>query len=96
MSEVQEFLQQLREESRKIAPDYPNISQDLSPYEHLWAITSSYEGTKLANEDCHRYIRFLLEQLGWTPLEGIERYQQAGHNLCNHKLLNHNTPGGVK
>ena len=61
----------LREKSREIAPDYPSIQNDLEPWEHLWAITSSYEGTSQANEDCHQFIRYLGAKLGKNTPEEV-------------------------
>ncbi len=53
-----EELKTLKLLAEKIAPDYPNI-KTVGPFELLWAIESAYEGTELANKDCHEYIKKL-------------------------------------
>lgn len=80
-----DIVELLREKSRLIAPEYPNIQDDLEPWEHLWAITASYEGTSLANDDLHAYIKFLLGHLGWTLPEGIEKYKTFQGNKNERK-----------
>lgn len=62
------LCQAIKEKAVQIAPDYPEVGK-LSPYEHLYAITSSYEGTDLANKDCHLLIDHLRERLGMTKVE---------------------------
>lgn len=68
----EQFLSLLRERSRELCPDYPNIQKDLEPWEHLRALTASLEGTILANEDCHKFINHLRSKLGWTKEQVVE------------------------
>lgn len=63
------FFKKLREDAVEIATDYPKVAE-CDPWEQLYAIKSSYQGTKAANDDLHRVIRLLLKELGWS----IERY----------------------
>lgn len=58
----------LREVAEKIAPDYPGISE-CSAWEQLYAIETSYEGSRLAIEDLHVSIEKLGEKLGMTKEE---------------------------
>ena len=71
---MRDIIQLLREKSREIASDYPNIDKDLEPWEHLWAISSSYEGTKLANDDLHEFIKFLIGKLDITLIEALDEF----------------------
>lgn len=73
---MKDFENFVREKSREIAPDYPGIEKDLEIWEHFWAITSSYEGTSKANDDLHNFISFLVNKLGWTALEALEKYEE--------------------
>jgi hypothetical protein len=73
---MKDFENFVREKSREIAPDYPGIEKDLEIWEHFWAITSSYEGTEMANKDLHNFISFLLNQLGWTNLHAIQEWEK--------------------
>lgn len=45
------FLKHLEARAGELAPDYPWTKHDA--YEWLWALTSSLEGTRLANDDLH-------------------------------------------
>ena len=76
-NEVNDLVNLIRQRSREIAPDYPNINTDLKPSEHLWAISETCEGVKLANDDCHEFIAFLLNNLGWSQMEGITRFSHT-------------------
>lgn len=68
LDEYTKLCRAIKEKAVQIAHDYPEIGR-LSPYEHLWAITSSYEGTDAANKDCHLLIDHLREKLGMTKVE---------------------------
>lgn len=57
----QAFFSLLRDRARELQPDFPFVKDDA--FDWLWAITSGYEGTELANEDCHLYIGQLREAL---------------------------------
>lgn len=70
------IINSLREAARGIAPDYPNINLELSPEECLWAITSSYEGVNLANQDMHEFAKFLIQKLGWDIYQAITEYKK--------------------
>lgn len=50
---------------------YPNV-KDCDAYEQLWAITSTLEGTDLANKDLHFHLTRLREHMGLTALELVE------------------------
>lgn len=67
-------IQHLRTKSREISPDYPNIQSDLQPWEHLWAITSAYEGTNLANEDMHKFCNYLMKKINEDPEKLVAEY----------------------
>lgn len=75
IKELQEQIDRLKEAIKekavKIAPDYPNVA-NCEPWEHLWAIDSSYEGTSLANDDCHELIDILRQKLGMTKEEVVD------------------------
>lgn len=75
IAELQEQITKLwaaiKEKAVKIAPDYPNVA-NCDPWEHLWAIDSSYEGTSLANDDCHELIDILRQKLGMTKEEVVD------------------------
>ena len=71
-----DIVAMLREKSRAIAPDYPGINNDLEPWEHLWAITSSYEGCSMANDDMHKLVGMLCAKLNITPLEAWEEWKR--------------------
>lgn len=77
----QQLLQHLREQSREIAPEYPRIAEDLEPWEHLWAITSSYQGTSAANCDCHRFIAYLAKKFSFDPLKTWKQFQKEVKNV---------------
>lgn len=53
----------LRERARELCPDYPGIETCEEPFTHLWALTSSLEGTVLACGDLHQRIAELERQL---------------------------------
>lgn len=55
------FHGHLKKRAKELEPDYPYTQED--PFEWLWAITSSLEGTRLANDDCHKEILRLREEI---------------------------------
>lgn len=61
-SERHDIEKDIREKAIKIANDYPNI-ETCSIWECLYAIESSYEGTSLANDDCHKFLRYFKDKL---------------------------------
>lgn len=64
LEKAQDFgriVEQLRLKARELCPDYPYKHN--TPFEDLWAITSSLEGTRLANGDCHKKIEELEGEL---------------------------------
>lgn len=69
--QINKLREAIKEKAVKIAPDYPNIAT-CEPWEHLWAIESSYEGTSLANDDCHEFIDMLRQRLGMTKEEAVD------------------------
>lgn len=79
------FLGLLNERARELAPDYP-FSDKSDAFDLLWAITSSLEGTNLANDDCHAEItrlRGLLDDAhGWLM-------RIAQHNAAAQAALAH-------
>jgi hypothetical protein len=52
----QEIKHALKERARELCPDYPNVDRELGEHEYLWAITTSLEGTRAANDDLHELI----------------------------------------
>lgn len=68
---TQEILDCIKQKAIKIAPDYPDIA-DVNWREQLYAIDSAYEGTCLANEDCHSLIDVLRIKLGMTREELVD------------------------
>ena len=50
---------------------YPDI-ENCDTREQLWAITSTLEGTDLANKDLHFHLTRLREHMGLTALELVE------------------------
>jgi len=73
-----DLVQLIRKKSRGITPDYPSIQSNMDPWEHMWAITSSYEGTKssLACEDLHKFIDFLLQKFNLSRKEALELWEK--------------------
>ncbi len=61
------FLELLEERAKEISPDYPYQGSDA--FDWLWAIVSSYTGTKAANDDCHAFIKHLGDKLGMGQTE---------------------------
>jgi hypothetical protein len=49
------FRDHLKARAKELVPDYPYADND-DPFTWLWAITSSLEGTRLANDDLHKEI----------------------------------------
>lgn len=47
------FHQHLKERAMELEPDYP-YTEKSDPFDWLWALTSSLEGTRLANDDVHK------------------------------------------
>jgi len=70
------LAERIREIALDIAPDYPRIG-DVEPWEHLYAIESSYTGTDAANGDLYKLITMMQEKLGWTSLEVVEFWEQS-------------------
>ncbi len=54
-SPIERTLQNLREYAIEHAADYPNITT-ANPWEQLYALVTTLEGTKAANEDLHKII----------------------------------------
>lgn len=88
MTRDEEFFKLLHEKAIEIAPDYPNIKSDLGPFELLWAITSSCEGCRLANEDLHDFIEFLRLRLGWTLQDTIKNFKEFQEDLKRKEPVN--------
>lgn len=61
----------IRKKAVKIADDYPDI-KTCPIWECLYAIESSYDGTSLANDDCHKFLRYFKDKLGLTDVEYME------------------------
>ena len=62
------LVRSIKEKAIKIAYDYPNI-ENCEPWEQLYAISSTYEGTNLANDECHKLIDFLRQKLNISKEE---------------------------
>jgi hypothetical protein len=62
MSEIEEKINEI---ALKYCPDYPRISE-IESWEQLYAIESELIGINLANEDCHKMIKYLAKLLGYT------------------------------
>ena len=69
-----DFIKHLEQRAKELAPDYPYLQND--EYEYLWALTSSLEGTRAANKDLHKAIKFLLERSNMTPLEFVTLWEK--------------------
>lgn len=69
------FFQHLKEKARTMVPDYPFTRDD--PWEDLWAITSSLEGITMANNDCHKMIRLLVNKLGLSTDDYLRLFKEA-------------------
>lgn len=69
------FFEHLKEKAVALAPDYPNVS-NVNHWEHLWALTSSLEGTDGANQDCHKIIDKLRERLGMSKMDVVELWDE--------------------
>lgn len=63
VKELSLLLSVLSSSSRELCPDYPSIETDDDPSSQLWALTSSIEGTRMANDDLHAYIESLKSQI---------------------------------
>ena len=74
MNVCSHILAAIKEKAIKIAADYPNIT-DCDWREQLWAISSSYEGTCMANDDCHKFIELLRQKLNMSKEELIELWK---------------------
>lgn len=76
-----ELIAFIREKSRIIAPDFPRINEDLEISEHLWAITSSYEGTELANSDLHKFVNWLIEKFDCNREDVVNEFHKIHGRL---------------
>lgn len=70
------IIERLSKMAQEIASDYPCI-ESCEPWEQLYAIQSTYEGTVKANEDLHRIIYELCQRFGISPKELIEAPRSA-------------------
>ena len=85
METFKEIVDRIQEIALKIAPDYPGVTT-CDTWEQLYAIESSYEGEVLANEDCHKMIRYLKNRLVMSD----EEYLSVAEELRTGKLANPN------
>ncbi len=69
------FRDHLRQRSKELCPDYP-WSEEPDPFECLYAITSSIEGTNMANEDCHKLIKILGGKLGLSAEQVYDLWKE--------------------
>ena len=75
MSDTERFLAFLKETAKRIAPDYPGINE-AEPWECLWAITASYEGTLSANRGLHKVLNGLRQRFNLEPIELVEMCEE--------------------
>jgi hypothetical protein len=73
IAEFERVTRHLQHKARELCPDYPNIATCEDPFEHLWALTSAYEGTCLACEDLHKRIHELEELVSEAEARANER-----------------------
>jgi DNA-directed RNA polymerase beta subunit len=71
------FLELLERRSKVLAPEYPRQHNDA--WEWLWSITSTLEGTNLANGDLAQQVADLTRQLEEAR---AERDKQIADNAC--------------
>jgi len=65
----------LKEAAIEIAPDYPNI-ETADQIEQLWAIKSTFEGVKAANDDLHKLIDVLRGRLNLSEEDVCEVWDE--------------------
>ena len=63
-----DLANKIQEIAEEVAPDYPNILS-VGACEQLYAIHSSYEGCRMANEDMHQLVEVLRKRLNMTVEE---------------------------
>jgi hypothetical protein len=73
--ELKQLTEIIRQKSREFAPEYPGIKDDMPVFEHLWAITSSLEGTNKANDDWHDFFDFVVNYTGLNKIDLIKLYE---------------------
>ena len=77
LNALESILKSIKEKAITIAPDYPNIAES-EPWEQLWAIQTSCEGTSAANDDCHKVIAALQRRLGMSREDLLTLWQEIG------------------
>lgn len=83
LNNPRDFFRFLHDKAKEISPDYPGIESSYDPYDQLWAITSSYEGTAAANDECHKLIDVMREKLGWTKEELVDKWKELVKEKSN-------------
>jgi hypothetical protein len=73
-----DFHDHLQKRAKELAPDYPYTEGD-TPFTWLWALTSSLEGTRLANDDWVAHHRKLLQQL--TIYQAVRRARKGWYGI---------------
>jgi hypothetical protein len=73
---LESVLKSLKEKATDIAPDYPNIAE-CEPYEQLYAIQASCEGTSTANDARHKVIDVLRQRLGMSKDELLALWKEV-------------------
>ncbi len=71
------FLTHLKLQAKTLVPDYPWDKDDA--FEWLWALTSSLEGTRLANDD---WIKLLVAMVDECLKVLSTRYSDANCHFC--------------
>ena len=91
----QRFLTHLRERSREIAPDYPDIDRDLEPWEHLWAISASAEGSRMACDDWYKLMKLVIDRFGldFDKVYALWDEARGDTKASEHRLQTRLTPG---
>ena len=69
-----ELKEMVAEMAIKYCKGYPGIATRDS-WEQLYAMKAELEGTRLANDDLHRLISMLAEELGWTSEQVVEYWE---------------------
>jgi hypothetical protein len=54
--EHESLVQRLKEDAIRLCPDYPDVAT-VGPFEHVWALSTALEGTRLACDDWHEFCK---------------------------------------
>ncbi|WP_299078029.1 hypothetical protein [uncultured Paraglaciecola sp.] len=77
---IENKVNELVELVKKRYPDYP-LGDNPTVGDCIWALDSGIRGTEAANADCHKFIKILGDQLGYSAEDLMKQWETVDSKL---------------